>query len=205
MTYRLRCSAACGIFPDQGLNPCLLHWEVDSSPLSHQGSPTLCFSQVYSLGTQYFYILQKGHHFYSLIITCRPLVVFEIPEPVVSVINFGKFSVIISFNVSSFLSLFSFWYSLYTYIGEGNGNPLQSSCLENSMDGGACWATVHGVAESWTRLRLHFTYTDIRYSLRNCPTVLTHSDLFHSLSLLHFSFRCFYWISSGLLILPVAL
>ena len=34
--------------------------------------------------------------------------------------------------------------------GEGNGNPLQYSCLENSMDGGAWWATVHGVAKSWT-------------------------------------------------------
>ena len=36
--------------------------------------------------------------------------------------------------------------------GEGNGNPLQYSCLENPMDGGAWWATVHGVAKSWTRL-----------------------------------------------------
>ena len=34
--------------------------------------------------------------------------------------------------------------------GEGNGNPLQYSCLENSMDRGAWWATVHGIAESWT-------------------------------------------------------
>ena len=34
--------------------------------------------------------------------------------------------------------------------GEGNGNALQYSCLENSMDGGAWWATVHGVAKSWT-------------------------------------------------------
>ena len=32
--------------------------------------------------------------------------------------------------------------------GEGNGNPLQHSCLENSMDGRASWAIVHGVAES---------------------------------------------------------
>ena len=32
--------------------------------------------------------------------------------------------------------------------GEGNGNPLQCSCLENSRDRGAWWATVHGVAES---------------------------------------------------------
>ena len=34
--------------------------------------------------------------------------------------------------------------------GEGNGNPLQYSCLENSMDRGAWWATVHGVAKSRT-------------------------------------------------------
>ena len=33
------CSAACGIFPDQGSNPCPLHWQADSQPLSHQGSP----------------------------------------------------------------------------------------------------------------------------------------------------------------------
>ena len=34
--------------------------------------------------------------------------------------------------------------------GEGNGNPLQSSCLENAMDRGAWQATVHGVAKNWT-------------------------------------------------------
>ena len=37
-------------------------------------------------------------------------------------------------------------------LGEGNGTPLQYSCLENPMDGRAWWATVHGVAKSWTRL-----------------------------------------------------
>ena len=42
--------------------------------------------------------------------------------------------------------------------GEGNGNPLQCSCLENPMDGGAWWATVHGVAKSQTRLS-DFTFT----------------------------------------------
>ena len=36
--------------------------------------------------------------------------------------------------------------------GEGNGNPLQYSCLENPMNGGAWWATVHGVAKSWTQV-----------------------------------------------------
>ena len=38
-------------------------------------------------------------------------------------------------------------------IGEGNGNPLQCSCLENPGDGGAWWAAVYGVAQSWTRLK----------------------------------------------------
>ena len=38
-------------------------------------------------------------------------------------------------------------------IGEGNGNPLQHSCLENPRDGGAWWAAVYGVAQSWTRLK----------------------------------------------------
>ena len=41
---------------------------------------------------------------------------------------------------------------------EGNGNPLQYSCLENPMDGGAWWAVVHGVAKSRTRLS-DFTFT----------------------------------------------
>ena len=35
------CSAACGILPDQGLNPCPLHWQADSQPLRHQGSPIM--------------------------------------------------------------------------------------------------------------------------------------------------------------------
>ena len=44
--------------------------------------------------------------------------------------------------------------------GEGNGNPLQYSCLENPMDRGAWWATVHGVADSQARL------SDLTYLLK---------------------------------------
>ena len=43
-------------------------------------------------------------------------------------------------------------------VGEGNGTPLQYSCLENPMDGGAWWAAVHGVPEGRTRLS-DFTFT----------------------------------------------
>ena len=39
----LSCSEACGIFLDQGSNPCPLHWQADSLPLSHKGSPELVF------------------------------------------------------------------------------------------------------------------------------------------------------------------
>ena len=42
---------------------------------------------------------------------------------------------------------------LLNYIGEGNGNLLQCSCLENPRDGGAWWAAVYGVTQGWTRLK----------------------------------------------------
>ena len=48
--------------------------------------------------------------------------------------------------------------SLRGYVGEGNGTPLQDSCLENPMNGGAWKAAVHGVAEGRTRLG-DFTFT----------------------------------------------
>ena len=46
-----------------------------------------------------------------------------------------------------------FFTSGATWNGEGNGNPLQYSCLENPRDGGAWWAAVYGVAQSRTRLK----------------------------------------------------
>ena len=55
--------------------------------------------------------------------------------------------------------------------GEGNGNPLQYSCLENLRDGGAWWATVHGVAKSQTRLRdFTFTFTFMHWRRKWQPT-----------------------------------
>ena len=49
-------------------------------------------------------------------------------------------------------------------IGEGNGTPLQYSCLENPMGGGAWWAAVHGVAKSQARLS-DFTFTSHFHTL----------------------------------------
>ena len=64
-------------------------------------------------------------------------------------------------------------------IGEGNGNPLQCSCLENPSDGGAWWAAVYGVAQSRTRLK--WLSSNLYYFL--CSA---------SFGLVHFSFSSFF-------------
>ena len=55
-----------------------------------------------------------------------------------------------------------FHFSL-SYIGEGNGNPLQCSCLENPKDGGAWWASISAVAQSWTRLKRLYSLTQAAF------------------------------------------
>ena len=60
--------------------------------------------------------------------------------------------------LTSFLLLKPYLRSTAALLGEGNSTPLQYSCLENPMDGGAWWAAVHGVAKSRTRLN-DFTFT----------------------------------------------
>ena len=62
----------------------------------------------------------------------------------------------------------------YSLDGEGNGTPLQYSCLENPMDGGTWWAAVHGVAGSWTRLS-DFTFTFHFHALEK--EMATHSSV----------------------------
>ena len=57
---------------------------------------------------------------------------------------------------------------------EGNGTPLQYSCLENSMDRGAWWAAVHGIAKSGTRLS-DFTFTFHFHALEE--EMATHSSV----------------------------
>ena len=62
----------------------------------------------------------------------------------------------------------------WNYSGEGTGNPLQYSCLENPMDGGDWWAAVHGVAKSRTRLS-DFTFTFHFHALEK--EMATHSSV----------------------------
>ena len=59
-------------------------------------------------------------------------------------------------------------------VGEGNGTPLQYSCLENPTDGGALWAAVHGVAKSQAQLS-DFTFTFHFHALKK--EMATHSSV----------------------------
>ena len=61
------------------------------------------------------------------------------------------------------------WKEIRVYFKEGNGTPLQYSCLENPMDGGSWWATVHWVAKSQTRLS-DFTFTFMHWRRQWQPT-----------------------------------
>ena len=97
-----------GIFPTQGLNPCLL---LSRWILYHQGSLHLMVRPwINNILYRYLYMPWRG----------------------VALLSFKKIYI-----------------KLVSNIRESNGNPLQYSCLENPMDGGAWWAAVHGVAKSW--------------------------------------------------------
>ena len=77
------------------------------------------------------------------------------------------------------VNLFFFFLMLFcAFVGsggrEGNGTPLQCSCLENPMDGGAWWAAVHGVAKGWTGLS-NFTFTFHFHALEK--EMATHSGV----------------------------
>ena len=67
-----------------------------------------------------------------------------------------------------------------SFIGEGNGNPLQYSCLENPRDGGAWWAAVYGVAQGRTRLkRLSSSSSMVKVTVKVaqlCPTLCDPMD-----------------------------
>ena len=98
----------------------------------------------------------------------------------IKVENSNLISKQINVNIHILLQSFflRFTIVIYVYIiiqyGESNGTPLQYSCLENPMDGGAWWAAVHGVAKSRTRLS-DFTFTLHFHSLEK--EMATHSSV----------------------------
>ena len=89
----------------------------------------------------------------------------------------GCFHVLAIVNVLQwtlgYMCLFQLWFPSL-WLGEGNGTPLQYSCLENPMDGGAWWAAVHGVGKNWTWLS-DFTFIFPFHALEKA--MATHSSV----------------------------
>ena len=98
-----------------------------------------CTYLMYIFGQVWTYILEKTMAPHSSILA------WKIPWSLVGCSPWGR-------EESDTTEQLPFHFSL-SCIGEGNGNPLQCSCLENPRDGGAWWAAVCGVAQSWTRLK----------------------------------------------------
>ena len=152
------CHFLClGIFPVQGSNLHLLHWQADSLTPCHLGS-----SNIYII--TYTYNLYIHTHviftpFQDQKYSLKGYLHFthgEIITPPDSH-NFLITQVFLTSNPKlspppDTVSAFSLHIATHQILdpGEGNGTPLQYSCLENPMDGGAWWAAVHGVAESRT-------------------------------------------------------
>ena len=160
-----------GIFQTQGSNLHHLHWQMVSLLFSHQGSPFYCLIV---------------HNFKNALIGLSSFLVIDI-------------WVISSSSILWLKLLWTFLYKLfyghvliflgqipkhvfcdrliavfYGKCGEGNGTPLQYSCLENPMDGGAWKAAVHGVAEGRIRLS-NFTFTFHFHALEK--EMATHSSV----------------------------
>ena len=128
-----------GIFPTQGSNPGLLHCRWILYHLSHQGIPyksyiyTILQSIRCAMRRQWQPIpvlLPGNSHGWRSLVGCSPWCREE----------------------SDMTERHHFLFSL-SCTGAENGNPLQCSCLEKSRDGGAWWAAIYGVAQSWTRLK----------------------------------------------------
>ena len=141
-----------GDLPDPGWNLHLLHWQADSLPLSHLGSPLSRYRR--ALNPETHQINHFSSHYLnppspccchdskSMLVDQPTFVIhFSIPrasllaQRLESACNAGDLGSIPGSGRSP---------------GEGNGNPPQYSCLESPMGRGTWWAIVHGVAKSWT-------------------------------------------------------
>ena len=105
------------------------------------------------------------------------------------------------------LSDFTFHFSL-ARLGEGNGNPLQCSCLENPRDEGAWWAAVYGVAQSQTRLkRLSSSryFLNLFFHFTVCISALNSKILYFLLLIFFLGYYYFYYMVCWSLLFSFAL
>jgi len=108
--------------------PLILRQEIDRLQVGYLQSPSLLFRRRQWQPTPV--LLPGKSHGWRSLVGCSP---------------WGRYE-------SDTTERLPFHFSL-SCIGEGNGNPLHCSCLENPRDRGAWWAAIYGVAQSWTRLK----------------------------------------------------
>ena len=121
-----------GIFPTQGSNPGLLHCRQIIYQLSHKGSPRILEWVAYPFSSR-----SSQPRNWTRVSCIAGGFFTNCPDSKELVCNAGDPGLIPGLGRS---------------FGEGNGNPLQYSCLANSMERGAWQATVHAVPKSWTQL-----------------------------------------------------
>ena len=123
MVHGLSCSVACGVFPDQGLNLCPLHWLADSYSLRHQGSPDLFF--IFKNLIHLEHILEHTERY-----------------EYINIVPIATWASLVAQTVRNVRDISSIL---------GWENPLEKEMATHSNIL-AWWATVHGVAKSQTRL-----------------------------------------------------
>ena len=165
-----------GDLPDPGIEPGSPALQADSLPTELRGKPSVVQSSYKQYISEWVYLCSRSDlqwqaagattENYHFIDFSKPLFIFSYREnsekamaPHSSTLAWkipwteepGRLQSMGSLE-SDITERLHFHFSL-SCIGEGNGNPLQCSCLENPRDGGAWWAAVYGVAQSQTRLK----------------------------------------------------
>ena len=129
-----------GDLPTPGIKPRSLALQADSLPAEPQGKPRIQLTWLFLVNIRSLFRRRQWHptpvllpgksHGWRSLVGCR---------------LWGP-------TESDTTERLHFHFSL-SCIGEGNGNPLQCSCLENPWDGGAWWAAIYGIVKSQTRLK----------------------------------------------------
>ena len=135
-----------GILLFQGSNPhllCLLHWQAGSLPFGPPGKPKQFYSTSKITVSKYFFFFFRRRQWHP-----TPVLLPGKSHARKSLVGCSPWGGLESDTTGRL----HFHFSL-SCIGEGNGNPLQRSCLENPRDGGTWWAAIYGVAQSRTQLK----------------------------------------------------
>ena len=103
VTCRLSCSMACGIFLDQGSNPCPLHWQVDSSPLRHREAPDwIILNRLFFCKTQVMAVISGNETIQEMLITLHISKVIKTLFQSSPLFIFSNVSLLKSFGSMSF-------------------------------------------------------------------------------------------------------